>query len=249
MNVRAIALALPLVVGIAACKTSSTQSGQTASTTEPSQSSQNQTTAGHPETGGDASASATVDPGATSGSAQGGASASTSGETSGSASGAYGSAPGGASASGDVKAHASDEVVSGKVSRVSEREIAITSDTGEERTLALEPQTVVTIDGRDATRTELKEGQEVRASYNTVYGRETAVEIHAGRDAGSGSMMHREGDSSGMMHGSDMGTGMGSTGSSDTGSTTGTDSTGTSDTGSTTAPPDATPAPDTTGTK
>ena len=57
---------------------------------------------------------------------------------------------------------------------------------GEEKTLELVPQTMVKVDGQDATRTELKEGQEVRASFNQVEGRDVAVQIEAREATGTG---------------------------------------------------------------
>jgi hypothetical protein len=234
MNVRAIALALPLVVGVAACKTSSTQGSTgstTASSTEPSQSSQNQSTAGHPETGGNASASATVDPGATSGSAQGSASAGTSGEASASTSGGTSAdMPAGAySSTTTPKAHSDDRTVTGKVTRISEDSLAIDSDMGMEKTLQLVPQTSVTIDGQDAHRTDLKEGQEIRASFNTVDGEDIAVEIEAHQ---SGSMQGGSTGTSGSTP-SDLGTG---SGTMQGGSSTGTSGSSTTGSGSSTTP-------------
>jgi Cu/Ag efflux protein CusF len=192
MYVRAIALALPLALGIAACKTSRTQSesGRTAST-ESSRTSPDQSTA----------AATPSQPGA-------GASASTSG-TAGEA---------GASAA-TTPAHSDDLTVTGKVIRVSEGSVAIRSDMGEEKTLELVPQTMVKVDGQDATRTELKEGQEVRASFNQVEGRDVAVQIEA--RAGAGSTGTMQGGATGT--GTDsMGTGTGTTGTPDAGSGTST---------------------------
>ncbi len=164
MNVRAIALALPLILGIAACKTSSTHgSGQTAST-EPSQSSQNQTTTSpdRPEAGATASGTATTESPTASGSAQG-------------------------SVSGTAEAtpHSDDETVTGKVTSITESSVAIQSDMGEEKLLELVPQTMVKVDGQDASRMDLKEGQEVRASFNKIDGRDVAVQIEARESAGS----------------------------------------------------------------
>jgi Cu/Ag efflux protein CusF len=174
MNVRAIALALPLVLGIAACKTSSTQgSGQTAST-EPSQTGQNQTTTSpdRPEAdaGATASGTATTDSPTASGSVQGGVSGDTSGTLSGTA---------------EATPHSDDETVTGKVTSITESSVAIQSDMGEEKLLELVPQTMVKVDGQDASRMDLKEGQEVRASFNKIDGRDVAVQIEALESAGS----------------------------------------------------------------
>lgn len=195
MYVRAIALALPLVLGIAACKTSSTHgSGQTAST-EPSQSSQNQTTTSpdrpEAEAGATASGTATTD------------SPTASGGVSGTMSGTAEATP-----------HSDDETVTGKVTSITESSVAIQSDMGEEKLLELVPQTMVKVDGQDASRTDLKEGQEVRASFNHVEGRDVAVQIEARESAGS----------TGTMPGDTTGTGTsdpaGSTGTTDPASPT-----------------------------
>lgn len=210
MYVRAIALAIPLALGIGACKTSRTQSesGRTAST-ESSRASPDQSTA----------AATPSQPGAE-------ASASTSGAAGeAGASGAYGSSAG----TMTPPAHSDDLTVTGKVTRVSELSVAIKSDMGEEKTLELVPQTMVKVDGQDATRTELKEGQEVRASFNQVEGRDVAVQIEAREATSTG------GSGSTMMPGSSTGTGTDSMG-------TGTGTTGTPDTGSGTS---TTPSPDT----
>jgi hypothetical protein len=78
-----------------------------------------------------------------------------------------------------MKAHSDDQVVAGKIAKVSPRSLVIRTDTGEETTLQLVPQTGITVDGRDGRRTQLEEGQEVRASFNEVNGREVAVMIEA----------------------------------------------------------------------
>jgi hypothetical protein len=87
----------------------------------------------------------------------------------------------------DVKAHASDEVVSGRISKVSRSSVELESTDGKKKTLQLVPQTAIRVDGQDAQRSELKEGQEVRASFNKVDGKDVAVEIQAGQHGTSGS--------------------------------------------------------------
>ena len=246
MYIRAIALALPLVMGIAACKTSSSQStrgGETASTSQPPSGQDTATTSSGPHSGTDGSASASGTTG-TAGSTTSSGTPGIGGDATASGtagSGAYGTGTDtGASASGtmsggtmsgtddDLKGHASDELVSGKVTKVSSSEIAIESAQGESKTLEVVPETLVTIDGRDARPSELQEGQEVRASFNTVEGRDVAVQIKAGHDSGS--------TGTGSMHGGSTGTMQGgsSTGTTDSGSTGTTDpgSTGTMDPGS-----------------
>lgn len=235
MHIRAIALALPLVMGIAACKTSSTQStrgGETASTSEP-RSDQDRTASSGTYGGTDTSSSA---PGSATSTGTPGIGGDAT--ASGTAGGAYGTGTtsGTAAAEEELKGHASDEILSGRVTMVSSREIAIESAQGEKKTLQVVPETVVTIDGRDARPSELQEGQEVRASFNTVEGRDVAVQIKAGHDMGSPGRMH--GGSTGTM-------GPGSTGTMQGGSSTGTGSTGTMDPGSTgTSDPGSTGARD-----
>jgi hypothetical protein len=196
MRIRAIAFALPLLVGIA-CKTSSTQrSAGTASA-------EGQRTEGQAQAG-------TTSPGA-SGDVYGGTSPGTSAGASGTMPGDTGST----ASSADVKGHADDQVVTGKISQVSPQSLTIRSDDGADMTLQVVPQTTVQIDGQDASSTDLQEGQPVRASYSDAEGRDVAVEIHAGQGASGGS--------SGALPDS----GSTGSGSTDTGSSTGSGDTGT----------------------
>jgi hypothetical protein len=105
--------------------------------------------------------------------------------------------------------HAADRMVSGRVTRISSYSVSIEPMMGEERTLEIVPQTVVTVDGRQATPLELTEGQEVRASFNQVEGRDVAVRIESLNAADQGG--------SGMP---EEGTEESPTGSPDTGETT-----------------------------
>jgi hypothetical protein len=82
-----------------------------------------------------------------------------------------------------VKGHAEDHVVSGKIARVSRRMVVIQSDAGERSSLFLVPETTIEVDGQDAHRSDLKQGQEVRASFDEVNGRNIAVKIRAGQGA------------------------------------------------------------------
>jgi hypothetical protein len=136
----------------------------------------------------------------------------------------------------------------GTVQKVSKKSIDIQASGGEKTTLRIVPETLVTVDGQSAKSSQIKEGQEVRASYNTVEGKPTAVRIEAGMSSsgmgssgsstGSGSMGSST-DPSGSGVGS---TDPGSTGSGTTGSSSGsqgsgaTDSAGSGGTGSTTNP-------------
>ena len=216
MHVRVIALVLPLALGIAACKTSrSTRSSETTAQAETGQSgAQARTeprTPSEPTTAGSAnpSGSDAATAGATGpqGSASGEIATSPSGSPAGSApnqpsEGAAGTEsatpplaePSPSTSGSDMTAHSDDQMVNGRITRVSRRSISIASDTGEQKTLALVPETWVRVEGQDAQRADLKEGQEVRASFNQVNGRDVAVMIdvgQAGADQGSSSSMER----------------------------------------------------------
>jgi Cu/Ag efflux protein CusF len=126
-----------------------------------------------------------------------------------SSSGAYGSAgTSGMSASAgtsDVKGHPSDQVVSGSVQKVSGDAITIASQDGTPKQLKVSEATLVEIDGQQGKATDIKEGQQVRASFNQVDGEDVAVKIVSG-SAGSSSSS-----------GSSWGSGSSGTGSSSTG--------------------------------
>jgi hypothetical protein len=126
---------------------------------------------------------------------------------------------GAASGSGDMMAHSDDQTVRGKVSKVSKQEISITPKGGEAKTLKLSPETVVTINGKDAKPTQLKQGQQVRASYSSQDGDEVAVKIEVGKARQGKSGGHMKGHGAGGHSGSSgMGGGSGgSTGGSDSG--------------------------------
>jgi Cu/Ag efflux protein CusF len=112
--------------------------------------------------------------------------------------------------------HSDDKTVQGTVAKVSKRAIQIQATDGTKKTLKIVPQTLIQVEGQQAKATELKEGQQVRASFNHENGRDVAVRIESGT---SGSM------NEGSMGTPDHGT-SGTTGGSDTmggssGSTTG----------------------------
>ncbi len=98
-----------------------------------------------------------------------------------------------------IKAHASDDIVTGVISDVSGDAVSIESDRGETRTLSIVPQTTIRVDGHDASADDLAEGQPVRASFNEVEGEEVAVEIRAG-DAGAPSDATTPSDAGGTPH-------------------------------------------------
>ncbi|GAO04229.1 hypothetical protein [Anaeromyxobacter sp. PSR-1] len=92
-----------------------------------------------------------------------------------------------AGAASDVKGHASDQVITGRVAQSDGRTLTIQSADGTQRSLHVADQTVVTIDGRDAHVADLAPGQDVRASFNEVDGREIAVKVEAMGATGTGS--------------------------------------------------------------
>jgi hypothetical protein len=81
---------------------------------------------------------------------------------------------------GGMKGHGSDRMVTGKLSKVSADSITIESGQGQKHELKLVGQTMIRMDGKDASRTQLKEGQEVRASFSEQGGQPVAVRIDAG---------------------------------------------------------------------
>lgn len=93
-------------------------------------------------------------------------------------------ARGATAAPGDLAGHSDDQLVSGKVAKVSKGELRIAPQGGgEAKTLKIVKETVVTVNGKDAKPGQLKQGQQVRASYNQVEGQDTAVKIEVGRPA------------------------------------------------------------------
>lgn len=104
-----------------------------------------------------------------------------------------------ASGTGDAMAHSDDQLLRGKVSKVSKEEISITPKGGEAKTLKIRPETTVTINGKDAKPTQLKQGQMVRASYSNQDGEDVAVKIEVGkaRQGKSGAMGKMKGHQGG----------------------------------------------------
>jgi hypothetical protein len=81
----------------------------------------------------------------------------------------------------DIKGHASDRVVMGTVSSMTSGTLSIASDTGgAAKTLHVVPETIITVDGVDARISDIKEGEQVRASFSEQEGRQVAVKIEAG---------------------------------------------------------------------
>jgi hypothetical protein len=122
----------------------------------------------------------------------------------------------------------------GTVASVSSDTLSIASDMGgAARTLHVVPETIISVDGRDGRIADIKEGEQIRASFNEQDGKQVAVKIDAGPMTGGhmGSDVGTTGTGTGTP--TDMGApGSGSTGSSSTSDTgTSSGSTGTSGTG------------------
>jgi hypothetical protein len=73
--------------------------------------------------------------------------------------------------------HARDRTMTGRVAKVGEGSVTIRSQQGEAVTLKLVPETTVTRNGKEAARSDLKEGQDVRASFSSEAGEDVAVKI------------------------------------------------------------------------
>lgn len=80
---------------------------------------------------------------------------------------------------GDLKGHASDQIITGRIADASEGSLVIESETGERQTVSVVDQTVVTIDGSDSSAASLTPGQDVRVSFNEQDGRHVAVKVEA----------------------------------------------------------------------
>jgi hypothetical protein len=139
----------------------------------------------------------------------------------------------------DLKGHQSDQVLMGKVSKVSKKSLSIRSDQGERHTLVVVPETLITVDGQEGKISDIKQGQEIRASYNELQGRNVAVKIEAGESMGgsssTGSSSGMSGSSSGTSSDSPGSTGSmsGSSGTTGAPSDTGAATSGSSGTGTT----------------
>ncbi len=206
MYVRAILMALPLAIGTA-CSTTQSRSNPSAHTaTASSGQTEGNVTTSEPKTAAEPNTSPTSPSDQTASSSAGQAEGNvttsepktaTEPDTSPSTSSSASSSPSGSASAADVtrdpimepgdevQAHAGDEVVSGTITRVSRRTLVIASDTGEQKTLFLAPETSIEVDGQDARRTDLQEGQDVRASFNEVNGRDIAVKVRVGDEASS----------------------------------------------------------------
>jgi hypothetical protein len=107
----------------------------------------------------------------------------------------------GAPGSSDVPGHPADQVVTGTVSKLAKQSISIKSEQGEAKKLKIVPQTVVTMNGKTVKLSQLKPGQQVRASYDQ---QDVAVTIEvsggaaaSGGHKSNGHMKGQQGEPSG----------------------------------------------------
>ena len=117
----------------------------------------------------------------------------------------------------ELGGHSDDQTVTGKVAKLGKRSISIEASGGEAKTLKIVPQTVVTMNGKTAKTSQIKPGQQVRASFNQQGGQDVAVTIDVS-GAGAGAGQHKmkgghHGDTSGSSGSGSSGAGSGSSGS------------------------------------
>jgi hypothetical protein len=74
-----------------------------------------------------------------------------------------------------------EKVLDGKVSSVYGQTLFIVSPLGQDEVLVILPETVISVDGREAKLSDIQEGQDVRASYDDRDGRNVASRIEAGQ--------------------------------------------------------------------
>lgn len=163
MNVRAIALAVPLALGLACQTTSKQGSAGTATAPQPEPSDQQASGAPQPP---DRQQPADQQQAGT-------------GEQAGAAQQDLPSADPVIRPGPSIQGHAEDETVAGHIAEVSADELVIDTESGQAR-LQVVPETSIELDGMEASVEDLLEGQPVRASYDTVDGQEIAVKIRAG---------------------------------------------------------------------
>ncbi len=89
-------------------------------------------------------------------------------------------------APGELKGHASDQVITGRIADASDKQVVIDSSDGRQQTLSVADQTVVTLGGQESSASSLQPGQDVRASFNEQDGRNVAVKIDAQPIPGTG---------------------------------------------------------------
>jgi len=106
--------------------------------------------------------------------------------------------------------HPAGESVQGKVSKISSKAVSITPKGGTAKTLKIGDETTVTIDGKAAKPSQLKQGQMVHASYANHDGEDVAMKIEA-KSAKKKNHANHTGGAAGST-----GSGSGSSGSSST---------------------------------
>lgn len=72
-----------------------------------------------------------------------------------------------------------EQTVTADVVKASEQELVLGQDGEPSMRLTLNPQTQVTVDGRQARATDIQEGAQVRASYRSENGEQVATRIEA----------------------------------------------------------------------
>lgn len=127
-----------------------------------------------------------------------GAGAAGMGKSSGSESGASG----GMSGMSGAKKHAGAHRVSGKISEISSDSVTITPKKGDAKTLKIGPDTKVSMNGKPAQPTDLKQGQQVRASYDSSGGEDMATQITTGKGGGAHARRSKASGGTGSMGGS-----------------------------------------------
>ncbi len=171
MYVRALALALPFVLGIA-CKTSSTQSSSDSYAQDPASGLR-----AEEGTGTDAGNTSVVQNDATSSAAVERNYPSRVATSSSTSSRGTAHDPLMVQDHQPIKAHASDKVLSGTISTAGSHSISVKSDDGRTTTLVIVPETSITKNGEDVQRSMLHEGDQIHASYNEMQGDDIAVVI------------------------------------------------------------------------
>ncbi len=163
MQLRKIALALPLVLGVGFTQSGSAPGSQPGDTTGASPSGSGSSGS---STYGTGAAGSTSGSGTSSGDMGGGTTGSTGSE------GAMGS-------TGTSTSRETGHVLTGRVTKVSKDSLSIKTHGGQTQTLSLAPETMVTVDGQEASASDIKKGQDVRASYSNLSGQHVATKIDA----------------------------------------------------------------------
>jgi hypothetical protein len=172
MHFRNIFLALPLVLGVGFTQSSSQPGSEQGS--QPGSA-----TGASPHGTGSSGSSTSGMGGAGTGTSSGEMGSGQQGTTG--SQGAMGSS-GAASATETPGAH----VLTGRVTKVSKTSLSLQTHGGKTQTLALAPETQITVDGQEAKASDIKAGQNVRASYNDVAGKHVALKVDAVMKKGSG---------------------------------------------------------------